>query len=122
MAPEVDYSGELKAIDVTIANGTSLSGAVPLGGRQIVGISMPAAWTAAGITLQGSADGGATYQDVYDAAGTEYAITAAAARHIVLDPNELRGLTHVKVRSGTSAAPVNQLAERTVRLLFYGED
>ncbi len=37
---------------VTIANGTSLSAAVPIGDHVPVGIAMPTGWDAAGITFQ----------------------------------------------------------------------
>ena len=40
-----------------IAAGTALSGPVPLGALTLVGISMPAAWTAAPLTFQVSPDG-----------------------------------------------------------------
>ena len=36
----------------TIANGASLSGAVYVGNRRLIGIQMPAAWTAAVLTFQ----------------------------------------------------------------------
>jgi hypothetical protein len=38
-------------IPVTTTSGTSLSPAVALGGRTLVGIGMPAAWDAAALTF-----------------------------------------------------------------------
>jgi len=101
----------------TIGAGASLSEAVTLPpGHVLCGIQMPADWTAAAITLQGSADN-ATFQDVYVAAGTEHSITAAAATTIALDPTLYRSFPYLKVRSGTGASAVNQAAARSIALI-----
>lgn len=102
-------------VDATIASGASLSAAVPLYGYVFCGIYMPASWTAAAITLQAS-DDGSTWYDVYND-GTEVSITAAAGQYIALDSSLFLGIRQLKVRSGTSATPVNQAAERTVKLM-----
>lgn len=105
----------LASVNATIANGASLSGAVDIGAaRRLLSITMPAAWTAAGITLQISNDG-TNYADVYDAYGTEYAMTVAASR-CVLIPADLRRVRYLKIRSGTSGTPVNQAAERVIAI------
>ena len=100
----------------TIALGESLSAAVDLTGLVLVGLQMPAAWTAAGITLQASADG-TTYGDFKDYAGNEYTLVVTVNDHLHLDFIELMGVRYVKVRSGTSASAVNQLAARAVTLV-----
>ncbi len=104
-----------------IANGASLSstggdasGAITVTGKALVGLQMPSAWTAANLTFSGSMDGGATYNDLYDEVGTERSVVAAASRSITLDPAKFLGLTHIKVRSGTTGTPVNQGAARTI--------
>lgn len=102
--------------DVSIASGQSLSSAVNLSGRVIVGIIMPGTWTAANLTLQGSMDN-STFYDVYDIDGTELTITAAASRYIVLDPVNYPSLKYLKLRSGTTGTPVNQGGARTIGLL-----
>ena len=108
---------ELSSQEASIANGASLSGAVVLPPAEyLCGISMPAAWTAANLTFQASFDG-TTYYDLYDQDGTELNITAAASRHIVLNPDNFWGFKWLKVRSGTTGTPVNQGAARTITLL-----
>lgn len=99
---------------VTILSGAALSDALNLQGRNITGILLPAGWTAAGITMSVSLDG-TTYADLYDAAG-EYALTAAASVFIGLNIAQLMGFNYVKLRSGTSATPVNQAADRSIVL------
>ncbi len=114
----VMQQNEPAVVNATIAASASLSGAVRLPpGRVLVGIVMPAAWTAAALTFQISLDEGATFQNAYIAAGTEVNITAAAATTIALDPATWLHAPIIKVRSGTAASAVNQAAARTVGLI-----
>lgn len=107
---------------VTISNGTSLSAATPIGITVPIGIVMPAAWDAAGLTFQVSADGGSTWNELYDSSGNETTLTVAAGRYIPFDPNFWIGINHIKIRSGTVAAAVNQTADRVLTLVsrIYG--
>ncbi len=110
-----------RVVTATIANGSSLSGAIALGGGGVLqGVSIPSAWTAAGLSFQTSFDNGTTYQNAYfDDAGTDTEIiypTTANARNLSFEPNIFAGATHIKVRSGTSGTPVNQGAERVLTL------
>jgi len=110
---------------VTIANTASLSNAIDLtktDGQTVVGIVIPAAWTAAGIAFKVSVDG-ATYVPLYDgrtpSAPVEYGfasgdVPTAEARAFALDPSVFAGFNYLKIVSGTNAAPVNQGAARTL--------
>lgn len=109
---------------VTIANGAALSSAADLtayiqsGGKHVVGLIMPAAWTTANITMQASEDG-TNFSDIHLQNGTEYTLTnSAAAQYIILTASDLAGANYLKVRSGTSGSPVNQGAARTLNLLI----
>jgi len=93
-----------------------LSGAVNLSGWTLIGIDMPASWTAANLTLQASVDN-STWDDVFDFLGTEVTITAAASRFILLNPADFVSVRYLKVRSGTSGTPVNQGGARTITLI-----
>jgi len=99
-----------------IASGTNLSAAVPLDGGMPAAVSIPAGWTAAALTFQASIDGGLTFFDFYDKAATEYAVSVTANRIFILPLNDLAGLTHLKLRSGTSATPITQTADRVIML------
>jgi hypothetical protein len=109
-ASPVEYS------TTTIANGASLSSAVNIGSKTVLGVVMPAAWTTANLTFQVSYDG-TNYANLYDKDGTEYTVTAAASRHIYVEPAQWVGVKYIKVRSGTSGTPVNQGADRSVVLV-----
>ncbi|HVB67971.1 MAG TPA: hypothetical protein VNE67_08970 [Acetobacteraceae bacterium] len=108
---DLDYSA------ATIAAAGSLSGAVGLGSKTLVGIAMPAAWTAAALTFQASADGGTTWLEVYSSSGTEVSLTAAAGQFIAIDPATWRGINDLKVRSGTAGVPVVQSGGAIVTLV-----
>lgn len=112
----------LQVEKVTIANGASLSGAASCDSRSLVGIVMPAAWTAAALTFQiggftapGLAVG--SFSNVYDAAA-ELSYLADASRYIAVDPIDFLGAQQVKVRSGTAGSPVAQGAARELYLVF----
>jgi hypothetical protein len=100
----------------TIANGASLSAEVALGEKTLVGIVMPAAWDAAGLTFQASQDD-VTFSELQDGSGAAISFTVSAGIFVAVDPTRWRGITGIKVRSGTSGAPVNQTAQRTIQLI-----
>lgn len=102
----------------TIANAASLSAAVYISRANLVGIIMPAAWTAAALTFQASIDGD-TYFDLYDQAGNEVNIPTAASRFVGgLDALNFGCFNYLKVRSGTTGVPVNQGASRDLTLVL----
>lgn len=108
-------------LDVTIANGESLSGAADLGSARLSAIAMPSSWTTADLTFQASADG-TTYYDLYvsDNAGNdaEYLIGAGASRVISVPVADFASLRYLKVRSGTTGSPVGQGGARTLSLIL----
>lgn len=107
------------ALPVTIANGTSVSGAVDLLGYDFIAVALPAAWTAADLTFQTSADN-VQYRNVYDGAATPAEITVGADADLwVQIPDTIfrQFGRFVRIRSGTSALAVNQGAERTLYVI-----
>ena len=100
----------------SIANGENLSAGVFVGSTIPLRITMPAAWTAAGLTFQVSQDG-TTYNNKYDQYNAEFRVEAGASRSIDLDPREWLAAPYLKIRSGTSGTPVAQAAERTIILI-----
>lgn len=114
-------------LPAVIAAGQSLSAATPLGAYTMVGISMPAVWTAASLSFQVSSDGGATWQELFNDNGTAVSIpaaSAAAGQFIALTTNSnytWRGINMMKVRSGTVGVPVVQTIGATVTLVARNE-
>lgn len=105
-------STSVRQFDGTFAStGLGVQGSFPLS------IQMPAAWTAAVLTVQFSEDN-ANWFDAYDRNGAEITIQAAASRRIFLEPWILIGGTFIRFRSGTGAAAVNQGADRDL-VLFW---
>ena len=112
-----EYPDYRVVVSASIANGASLSSEVDLNGLVCIGIEMPADWTAAALTFQGSNTSGALL-NVYSDGGTEYSKTVAASRAIYLETvNPLLPWRYIAVRSGTSGTPVNQGGARTIKLI-----
>lgn len=107
----------INAPTFTIASGQSLSAAVRLNGTSAQMLLMPSGWDAADISFAVCETEAGTYADLYDAFGNEIAITVAAGRAVLLPPGLVRAGTWLKLRSGTSGAPVAQTADRLLTLL-----
>ena len=113
-------------VNVTIPNAASESGEVNVGQHRIVGIQMPAAWTAAGLFLKALVRSSGVppthvFSTVQDNAGADLVLAAGpvADDYIALpDTVPLRGLGRIKVGSGTGALPVAQGAERILTLIL----
>lgn len=105
------------ALAATILSGASLTDAIDLGDARLSRIAMPATWTTANLSFQVSYDG-VTYNNLFDSSGVEVTVTAAAARAISLHTlfALFQDVRWLKIRSGTSAAPVNQGADRALQL------
>lgn len=112
----MSYPGT-KSLTATILINTALSDAVELSGADIIRFSMPVAWTAADITFQISDDGGTTFRDLYMEWGFELGMWVDAGWSIETSVFlRLQNIDQIKIRSGTSGAPVNQTAERLILL------
>lgn len=114
-----------ETVTVTIANGASQSGVIPLAGRRIRAIHTPAAWTTAALTFLAAETPSATYDPVYDDGGTEVSVAQAnvVADRAIVNATilaKLDGLGFVKLRSGTAGAAVNQGADRVFVLTLTG--
>jgi hypothetical protein len=99
----------VETVQVTIAQNTSLSPEVDVGPKVLVGLVTPSTWIAASISFQASADGGNTWQELLDQTATAISVSSiTGAAFIAIDPTKMKGVNAIKVRSGTSASPVNQ--------------
>lgn len=109
-----------KAYTSSIANAGTLGGAINFGTQRPGRIVMPAAWTAANMSFDVSADG-VTYGPLYDQNNSEVNFTSAnvvAGRQVVLDPVVWNSVQYVKPRSGLNGATVAQGAQRDI--VFVG--
>lgn len=103
----------------TIASGQSLSGTITLTG-EVTAILMPAAWTSAVLSFQASIDG-TNFFNMFTEGGSELTVIAGASQFVTLsNTNGFRGVRSIRIRSGTSAAPVNQGAARTMTVRTVG--
>jgi hypothetical protein len=103
-------------LTATIAATQSLSDAIALDRNWLVSLALPAAWTNAVLSFQGSSDTASptTWLDLYNETGEIVLSSAAASRGLVLPPALVHGWRWIRLRSGTAAAPVAQTATRLI--------
>jgi hypothetical protein len=90
----------LTQVTAVIANGQTVSGAVNLADRLPVALQMPAAFTGASVSFQGSFDG-TTFQAVF-VGGAAYSELVAASENVVLDSSMFLGFRQIKVVSASA--------------------
>lgn len=116
------YPNNLRALSVTIANGASVSEIFATQGDAIVGIIMPAAWTAADIAYKSCITGNVLdLQQVYDSSGNPEKTIVVAAHNIAIPQSDTVFSAFVQLFSVSTAddtTPVNQGAARTIILLL----
>ena len=100
----------------TIGAGASLSAAIPFDGTSLVGVFVPATWTAAALSFLIS-DDGVTFAVAVDQNGAEISILVQPGKRTVAPPLTVHSATAIKLRSGTSSAPVNQASAAAVTLI-----
>jgi len=115
------YQSLLEFVDVTIPSGAAVSDWVDLKGKTVVAVITPSAWTSAAISFDTSrSDDGSDPTPRYTADGEvtipSTSLSTTQARDVAMDPVKLWGIRHLRVRSGTAAAPVNQGADRVITL------
>lgn len=120
---------------VTIASGAALSGVLSLNGEfAIVGLIVPASWTAAAIAFQTSMDPIAVFPTdaaptnfyhVYDETGQHVVATGAtgvvAGSAVMLSGNSYIVGRHFKLRSAdysSLGSNTNQAADRTITVIY----
>ena len=108
---------------ISIPSGSSLSGSLFIGGRPIIGIMAPVAWTAASICFDVQACPGGTFFPLYDDSGTQVTIPMSASRAIANESKleKLSAFAGFRIRSGCGVASVvDQGAARTFAIFYQG--
>lgn len=114
--------GERIVLPVTILNGQTTSAEFNVNGKRLVGIEMPAAWTAGNLTMQALVDDppglpkAPVFGAVSDGAGAAIVLLAtptAAVYHSLADTNAFLGLGRVKLVAGAA-----QGADRILKLVL----
>lgn len=112
----VAVGAQAVAVNVPFIAGASLSDAIDLRTARLIGLWIPAGFSGALLTFQSSADG-ATFGELNDDTGASVSITIAAGTFVIITkPSQWLGVRWLKVRSGTSGAPVAQAAAAIVVL------
>jgi len=124
---DIAYPRHDFVLTATIASAAAVSDEIDLGGATMLSLVWPSAWTAADLTFLVSDVSGGTFTALYDDGGTEVKIASAS-----LPTAEARTITNasiltkvgqarfIKLRSGVAATPVNQGAERSIKIICKG--
>jgi len=96
-----DYQGKVYSDTITIASSGTVSGALDLAGRALVGFLLPATFTGTAITFQVSVDG-TTYTAVYNTSNAVLSVTVTQGRVYALAPTDLLCSRYIKLVSGTT--------------------
>ena len=119
----------MNVISTNIPDNEAYSGMVDLGNNSLVAIELPETFNTTTITFQSKAklteDDGThpAWEDcdnVYDDTGTELSATVAAGRIVGFKADKasvLAPLRYLRIRSGTSASPVNINPGGVIRFL-----
>lgn len=107
----------LSSFTSIIYSGTAVTGSIDTKDQPILAIRIPASWTTANLTFQGSQDG-TNFFDVYNLYGEEFTVVVGgASRYVVMGPQEFQWARYIKIRSGTTGTPVNQAADRSLLVI-----
>src|SRR5580765_7447592 len=99
----------------TIGAGMTESAVLALGMDFIVGLITPEDWTPAVVSVIVSPQGD-NYYDLFDFVGREIVFNIVPNTFLSINPDILIGAAFIKLRSGTRASPVEQLAVRRFQM------
>lgn len=104
---------------LTIPNGGSVSPDMDLVNRTCVGLIMPAVFTAAALTIEVSVDRAAWIGVAFDDTGTQCNVVASPVVSCAYQLNAMGMLPYryIRIRSGTTASPVNQGQATTITVI-----
>ena len=107
------------SVSLDFSSGASVSQVLDLQYTNLVGFIMPAAWTAATVSIDVSTDNAIWSTAVYGPTGTAISTWAAptAGAAYAVDAMAMLGFRYIRLRSGTVGAPVVQTAIRTFTML-----
>lgn len=91
-------------VTFTIANGATVSNAVDVREKILVGLQF-ATMTGTAVTFQASSDG-VTYVAVKDSSGASVSYTIASDTYTVIQPAVLAGIRYIKIVSGSAEGAV----------------
>jgi hypothetical protein len=112
----VAVGAQALSVNVPIGAGANLSDVIDLGTARLIGLWIPAGWTSANLSFQASPDG-VTFGEMTDDTGAAISVVAAASTFIIFSkPSQWLGVRYLKVRSGSSGAPVAQVSSEAIVL------
>lgn len=95
--------------ELAVADGATTTAALDLGGRVLCGAFLPASFEGTTLQFTAAPTPAGTYVPVTNEDGTNYEVTIAASKYVMLDPRVLAGLRFVKPVVGTAQTGANTI-------------
>jgi hypothetical protein len=113
---ESGYQGRFNPnLSTVITSGQKLSGIIQLGGFELCGLFIPAAFTSTAITFLASQDG-INFFPVYNTyAGTPLSYVVTPGSYLSIAPVDFDGINYLKIQTGS-----NEAANRTLYAALKG--
>lgn len=104
---------------VVISDGESLADSLDLGNNRPIAFEIPSTWTTADITFQSWSYSEKKWVNMIDYQGNEieYVPLTSTSCRINVYPIHFIGVRYLKIRSGTSASPVNQSGDKRIGII-----
>ena len=102
MSSKAQSGDSFETLTTTISSGQSQSGEIDVRGQALFGVRTPSGFAGSAITFQ-MHDGDGNWFDIYEKDGTQFELTAAASRHIIVPCADFPGA--VKLRLITDVSP-----------------
>jgi hypothetical protein len=93
---------------IDVSESATVSNALDMRGKTLVGLIMPAALTSTSITFTGS-DDNVTFRALTNTSGTALTVTVSASKHICIVPADFASVRWLKLIMGSSEG-----ADRTI--------
>ena len=116
-APQMSGRKAVSLITATIPAGSALSNSIDLTNGAVNYVIAPSNWDDANVSFQVSYDSIAFY-DLFDASGFELVRELVPGSAVAINPALTAAAMHLRIRSGTRVAPVNQAADSTFILVL----
>ena len=119
MTSELNYTNDkFYDLTATIAVGQTESSIIDLSGLELVGLFLPAGFTATSLSLQAAPSLSGSYVAVQDGYGSSYSLSVAASRYVPIHNfNVVAGLRFIKLVAGTAQASADALITLAIRSL-----
>lgn len=107
-----NFQNTREIVELTIANGATISTSYELGGTHLIGILIPSAFTGIKLTIEGSIDGTNFYQLYGSTSGAPKEIKVAVNKFIEIESNYDNPFNYIRLVSNSV-----EVGERKIKII-----